>query len=64
MFICMDSRQCTGQGQTLEKAYKDYGTYHGYDSLDECRFFKAEEVNVEIKLQRVEIVVKDPAKHG
>jgi len=62
MFICMDNSQCSGKGQTPDEAYKDYENYHGNDTLDDCIFFEAEEIKVEIKIQRVETVVKVSSK--
>ena len=64
MFICIDTNQCAGHGKTLDEAFKDYQEYHDNDEIGECTFFEAEEIKVEVKIHRVESIIKAPAKRA
>ena len=63
MFICIDDSKCAGIGKTLDEAFKEYQTYHCHDTADNCKFYEAEQVVVELKIQRVE-TIKKVAKSG
>ncbi len=41
-----------GRGATLKEAYKDYRGNDGEDSFDECRFFEAEEIEIELIIKQ------------
>jgi len=58
MFICIDDSNCSGVGKTLDEAFKEYQTYHDNDPAESCTFYEAEEIKVELKIQRVETIEK------
>lgn len=50
-YFCIDeSNDCTGNGPTLQEAYNDCCERGGGYSLNDCTFFSAEVVAVELTL--------------
>ena len=41
-----------GNGKTPKEAYENYRGNGGDDSLDQCKFFEAEEVEIEIIIKQ------------
>jgi len=48
-FTCTDGKYF-GEGETLSLAYEDY-LNRGNESFTECRFFKSEEIKVELTIK-------------
>jgi hypothetical protein len=67
MFICQGTNQDTfiGKGTTLKDSFEDYQSEGGDDDATDCIFFEGEEVEVEIKIEKKEVVksiCKTPVK--
>jgi hypothetical protein len=59
MFICKGSNDYNniyGNGDTLLDAYKDYKACEGEDDADDCIFYEAQRLDIEVCIQKKEVV--------
>lgn len=56
MYICTDVNGYYGEGKTLEIAFKNYQET-GDDTIDDCTFYQAEQIEVETKIVKKEIPI-------
>lgn len=58
VFICLDpDRQLVGQGTTLKAAFEEYEANGGEEKANECEFYEATPVEIEVQL-----VIKEEVK--
>lgn len=58
IIMCMDEENQFSIGDTLEEAWKNYRKEYDYCPPEDVCFYEAEEINVQIKLEKIEIPVK------
>lgn len=63
VYICYDPNEGissgAGKGTTLKQAYDDYRESADYPvDADDCLFIEGEEIAVEVKIERKEVVTK------
>lgn len=60
-YICVDEYDQVGRGSTLKEAYAKYKDHGGDDEINDCTFYQATEITVEVQILPVSVPVKKTA---